>query len=200
MNKRIVIIGNGVVQKELGETIDKFDIVVRFKKFETKGHEKFIGTKTDVIAWNLGHLIREDIDYCKKKLDNKRGIILAHRPWKRHGKSNKLSKKRAYSVKKYRKEYGRNFVFISPEETRRIYKKYSHHFSNYKKYHMSTGLFFILYFLHQKKVTPIYITGFDFFQTGHQYDTSHQHSLSHSSEIEKKIIENLAKKGKIIFL
>ena len=156
MSENIIIIGNGVVDKELGHIIDKFDIVVRFKKFVTKGHEKYIGTKTDVMAWNLGHLMKEDIGYCRRQLKgNKNGHILAYTPHKRHGLQQGLHRRQLDVIKKYEKEYN-NFEFISMKNTLKIDDMYRKLYDNYNKYHMSTGLFYILYFLHIKQ--PIYIT------------------------------------------
>ena len=46
----IIIIGNGpsVLDRELGDEIDQFDIVVRLNKYCTDGYEKNIGTKTSI--------------------------------------------------------------------------------------------------------------------------------------------------------
>lgn len=198
---KIVIIGNGVVKEHLGEKIDKCDTVVRFKKFVTKGYEKNIGTKTDVIGWNLGHLMRENIDYCKRILGGQHGTILVHKPYYKHGKEKGTPEgKRAYAIKKYKKEYGSDFKFVPSKETKKIYDRYSSYFGDYKKYHISTGLYFILYFLLHEKYDTVHIAGFDFFETGHQYNQSHKHSHSHSSKIEKKIIHKLISQGRVKYL
>jgi len=54
---RILIIGNAPVERELGYMVDTFDFVVRINVFKP-GHEKFIGSKTDIIA--IGNPIKVD--------------------------------------------------------------------------------------------------------------------------------------------
>ena len=48
MSESIILIGNANVKENelFGETIDSFDNVVRFNRFETKNYEKYIGKKT----------------------------------------------------------------------------------------------------------------------------------------------------------
>ena len=53
----VAIIGNGpsVLDKEMGEIIDRHDIVVRFNCFQTDGFENHIGIKTTIWVVNLAH-------------------------------------------------------------------------------------------------------------------------------------------------
>tara|TARA_Y100000593_G_scaffold12562_1_gene23117 strand:- start:2321 stop:2932 length:612 start_codon:yes stop_codon:yes gene_type:complete len=61
MNKpKVLVIGNGssVREHKLGKEIDKFDVVVRFNRgyFEgIKGHEEYVGTKTDILIVHDGY-------------------------------------------------------------------------------------------------------------------------------------------------
>ena len=50
--KKVIFVSNSptVLDKELGEKIDKFDIVIRCNDFEIEGYEKHVGTKTDIWA------------------------------------------------------------------------------------------------------------------------------------------------------
>ena len=194
----VVIIGNGSCDKELGSEINKFDTVVRFKKFVMKGFEKHVGTKTDVIAWNLGHLIREDVNYCKKKIG--KGKVLVHRPYIKYGQKKKLSGSQAKKIKKFERFYNSDFKMVSMSESEKIYNLYKHYFGSYKKRHLSTGLFFILHYLHFGGAEKVSIAGFDFFKTGHLGDKKHKHSQAHSSNIEKKIVNDLVKQGKVQYL
>jgi|688.fasta_scaffold04801_7 hypothetical protein len=52
MLKKICIIGNGVgsIRKENGKFVDSCDEVVRIKNFETRGFEKYIGSKTTIYS------------------------------------------------------------------------------------------------------------------------------------------------------
>lgn len=48
----ILIIGNGpsVLNHEVGHLVDSYDHVVRFNNYQLKGYEKYIGTKTTILA------------------------------------------------------------------------------------------------------------------------------------------------------
>lgn len=48
-NKRIAIVGNGIIDTKEGKHIDNSDYVIRFNKFKTSGFEDFVGRKTS--AW-----------------------------------------------------------------------------------------------------------------------------------------------------
>jgi glycosyl transferase, family 25 len=59
--KKVLVIGNAPYEKEnMGEEIDKYDIVVRFNNYPNKGYQEHIGTKTDI--WCLS-----DATYTKNK-------------------------------------------------------------------------------------------------------------------------------------
>ena len=49
-NKSIIIIGNGqsILNNELQDEIDAFDIVVRINNYKINGYEHYLGTKTDI--------------------------------------------------------------------------------------------------------------------------------------------------------
>jgi hypothetical protein len=49
---RVIVIGNSpsVLDHELGEIIDDYDVVIRINRCPTKGYEKNIGSKTDIWA------------------------------------------------------------------------------------------------------------------------------------------------------
>lgn len=48
---KIFIVGNGPSARhhQIGDMIDRADFVVRINNFQTVGHEKFVGTKTDLL-------------------------------------------------------------------------------------------------------------------------------------------------------
>lgn len=48
---KVFVIGNGpsALNTPLGEEIDNADVVVRINDFQTKGYEKFVGSKTDIL-------------------------------------------------------------------------------------------------------------------------------------------------------
>lgn len=63
---KVLLVGNGtsILDKELGETIDSYDNVVRFNSFTTKGYEKFTGSKTDTWFTCMGKH-KEDMNQFK---------------------------------------------------------------------------------------------------------------------------------------
>lgn len=67
-NKRVLLVGNNLtaLEKEQGELIDSYDIVVRFGKgiFDIKKYEKYIGTKTDI--WSTGGFRQSLRDHAPK--------------------------------------------------------------------------------------------------------------------------------------
>ena len=50
MKQKMIIVGNGSDKRKLGQTIDSFDLVVRFNKCVIKGYEEYIGTKTNIVV------------------------------------------------------------------------------------------------------------------------------------------------------
>lgn len=53
-NKTIAVVGNSrsILEKKYGKEIDEHDIVIRFNNYVTKGYEEYVGTKTNVWAFN----------------------------------------------------------------------------------------------------------------------------------------------------
>jgi hypothetical protein len=50
MKEKVIFVSNSptVLNKELGDKIDNFDVVIRCNDFEIEGYEKHVGTKTDI--------------------------------------------------------------------------------------------------------------------------------------------------------
>ncbi|WP_082573006.1 glycosyltransferase family 29 protein [Ensifer sp. Root558] len=46
---KVLVVGNAptLLEREIGDKIDKFDVVIRVNNFRTGGYEKFVGSKTD---------------------------------------------------------------------------------------------------------------------------------------------------------
>ena len=53
---KVILVGSSPAVKdvELGEEIDKFDVVIRFNAYHIKGYEKCVGTKETIWCPNLG--------------------------------------------------------------------------------------------------------------------------------------------------
>ena len=58
----IIVVGNGPVYRQLEETINKFDVVIRVNNYSTdKKYRKYIGTKTDI--WAICGPMSNEEDY-----------------------------------------------------------------------------------------------------------------------------------------
>ena len=181
VNDELVIIGNAPFDKskELGNRINSFNKVVRFNNFATKGYEKYIGSKTDI--WCMSCFVY----YSNKKLFNNRKnsinkilvlkpeVFLNEHPYEDHPKTKLLIQNRDIVVP----------------------SKY-----DFKKKWPSTGILSIYYFLNF--YPKIYITGFNNFdpKEGSIHYYENRQPLGHTGDIEKRIINDLIKKGKIVKL
>lgn len=171
---RCLIIGNGtsVLDVERGEEIDKFDTVVRFNSYKTKGYEKHVGQKTDIWATcNLQHINKIDTykeviahswsvgeDNCKiyKQLNDKRGDT-----WK-----------------------------IPADLWRRLKQDYG-------VYHPSTGLLVI--FLMLERYDEVWLHGFDWWnREEHHYSDRQPRGHLHKPNQELEIIKSLGDKVKFL--
>ena len=47
IDKKVIVVGNSpsILEKEYGEIIDSYDVVIRVNRCITKGYEKYIGKK-----------------------------------------------------------------------------------------------------------------------------------------------------------
>jgi hypothetical protein len=151
LNKEIIVIGNGssVLQYKIGEIIDKFGNIIRFNDFQTKGYEKYIGSRTTI--WARSNSLRTK--NRNRKLFNE--ILVSSPEW------NFESAKRLASMIK-------NAVLISKKDTLdlqnlldlpgRIVKKGKKPIRGWP----SSGLI-VLYYLLIHRFETIYIHGFDNF-------------------------------------
>ena len=62
-DKNVIIVGNSkeLLNRPLGEEIDKFDVVVRLNNFKIDGYEKYVGTKTNAFHMNYLSIPKEHI-------------------------------------------------------------------------------------------------------------------------------------------
>lgn len=76
-NKKIAVVGSSrnLKNRNLGKKIDKFDLIARFNLAPTKGFEKDVGSRTDIIVTNHLYFVGKrfnkfhmDINSLRKKL------------------------------------------------------------------------------------------------------------------------------------
>jgi len=216
MQQTMILVGNGpsVFNQELGQYINKFDIVIRFNNFQIKGYEKYIGTKTDIlfrracddVIWHPKEwfkLIVCAMTYCKWT------------PWM------------STVVKYVLGVYGDICKVLPPDVTKVTGEKLG--LNQPMKEWCSQGILAIDYFVHQFSSDfslensgqngdltltnnvyygiivsePIVIHGFDHLvpsQSGqilHYFPTKPKDHQYHRGDLEKQFTDNLINKGKI---
>lgn len=177
--KKIILVGNSekVLEKELGEEINKFDKVIRFNSCKIKGFEKYVGTKTTDVF--MGHL-----EFLNEPFNEDFPIL-----WTYTGVDHNNLK---YIIQ-------RNPTFIAkPYDTDPNFKKnisllYGHlkPLTFYNKHIRTTGLNCILLHI-LNECYDLYIHGIADGGRGHYWDskfTFHESEISHNLKIEKEIID-----------
>jgi len=220
--KKIILIGNSknVLEKKIGNEIDKFDIVVRFNGTPTKLYKEYIGIKTDLMACN------EEVclNWCKT------GFFTHENTWLENGKEIKFKSSKLYQNQNFEKHNNScTFVVIENKETIIKIKKFTkdkeiiffnnslNHILRYEiisKYHyldkiisyikgqnLTIGLLLIS-LLKLAKIN-FYVHGFDLKKTTKNYNTYYHNythpKTNHNFEQENKILLNLLKKKEINF-
>lgn len=91
INTRICVVGNSpkALKKQMGDTINQFDKVIRINDFVIKGYERFIGTKSDI--WVTGASIQTQI--LKREFDGTI-ITMINSPNINYEERNNVCKKR----------------------------------------------------------------------------------------------------------
>ena len=171
--KKVLLIGNGpsILNKNLGHSIDKFDIVIRMNLATTKGYERHVGKKTTKRVVNGECMIRK---YAQIPKDTKH-IIVAE-PHKNY-----------FYQQLYKKHPS---ILISDLELLREYK-------DFPKSNLPTTGFITIYNL-LKDHKHLHIIGFDF--TNSHYYEHNNTSNRHNYEYEKKKIKEFIDSGRLIVL
>jgi hypothetical protein len=165
---KAIIVGNAnsLLQSCNGNLIDSFDLVIRLNKFQIKGYEQYVGTKTDI--------------YCSKWLNMKYNIntVSAYakiwlpypKPpnwWTSKGNFKEVTEAQHNS---HLLEHGLTADKITyldldrAEEMESIFKNVCQ---------PSTGLISIMMAIQELYNYEIVYTGFDNFSTGWYWDSSH---------------------------
>ena len=183
---KILIIGNSyeVLNKKLGEKIDKFDIVVRVGKYNIEGFEEYIGSKTDIIS-TIYYNIRES-DKDKKlilvnhyDLDDKTQIIPI----------NNLNLENVIHT------HTRN----DDIEIMNFFKNNLSHSIDLCDNNFSLGFRTIFLVLKLFPDFKTYIHGFDFFKSGYYFNPDHNRNFGnkHPYIYERICVKKLVSKNKI---
>ena len=194
MNNSILIIANGpsALEKKYGQKIDTFQNVARINNYKTMGFEKYIGSKTTIWLNGANKKLKKRIDFANK--------IIVFVPYEI------LNKKENEVIERTPKR-----LKLTPDKYTLISKKQMKHYetiSNIKR--PTTGFNSILWGLDNYE--NVIIHGFDFFQSGkeHYYDSNFMKKIAnlkimkkakkHDNVGEKKFVQSLIKKNKIIRL
>ncbi len=177
--KKVIIVGNGasVLQRELGDQIDAFDVIVRINDFKIEGFEQHVGTRTDILF-----TCRLDIYNSLYLISKFPEVILSLycNPW-----NGVYTKSDVFFHRNITDE-------IYPFQARALGGKVGMKWPKYP----STGLICIDYMI--ERYGHVTIAGFDNFKGGnlHYYEEGKRMSAStHAPEIQKKYLLQLEKKG-----
>jgi hypothetical protein len=186
-NNSILIVGNGafLLEQEGGRVIDSHPFVVRINDYETKGYEKYSGSKTD--CWITG--ANRDTQIKGRKIDRVFPLCLM-RPDNKNALSDSDFNKRTGLLKKnvsFLPDYIYNKIITAPDIP-----------------NPSTGLKAIILFTKLFPDLKIIITGFDFLkEKKHYYKEevlSENFGKYHLWEKERAYVDDLIKQGRVSLL
>ncbi len=172
--KKIIIIGNGLIDGYFGNTIDcQFDYVIRLNHFVIDKYEHFIGIRTDIVGM-MPYIL------CDYKLYKNIEEFWIVRPEQHYS----VKEQRIQQVLKH--YHGKTFKFF--DDTYMDIIEYSDN--------ISTGLRSILMAIKEFPNAQIYITGFDSGKYGHYFNLQHCHQ-KHEWDWEKQTISKLMRQNMI---
>lgn len=187
--RNVILVGSGpsIIGRKLGETIDKFDIVVRFNTFKTAGFEKDVGSKIDD-WWTWGAFNRSN---------EIRSISRIFQPI--IGRPHVCERVRRETPKiKAMCPEGVTFSTIDGTLIERVYGLMGLDYPNGRKKPSSGSVALAYYTDH---VEPqVYAVGFDGLRHGckqHYYEGGASGSASVDSGRERKYMQSLVSSGKV---
>jgi 2-polyprenyl-3-methyl-5-hydroxy-6-metoxy-1,4-benzoquinol methylase len=179
-DKNIIIVGNGpsILNKENGDKIDSFDIVVRFNWYHIKEYEKYVGTKTNYWFTTI---------VCPERIKKTYERVYEH-SWDFDKDHDKHYKKIV--------DAGHNTIKTIKDDILEIQK----YVGEYSYFTYSTGSIAIWMLL--KEHEHIVVTGFDWWEDNkkHHYGDGHKIGTIHKPDKEYVFIKKLIDDNKISFL
>jgi hypothetical protein len=223
-NMNIVIIGNGSYSNKNGSKIDNFDYVVRMGSCTIKGHEVYIGTKTDMLRSSWDRLLKISTDN-NIQFVNKIGnftdflflepyfepyfetIIYTYLPhfYKIYDKPRFLQTRFKKVVNEritheiYVKEYlaTKNIFYYDIVDRLSLFHEYNNAYPDNILHMPSAGLFTIDFIVKKFINCNIYVTGFDGFMTRYYWRHNDEYFDSHSSIKERLYFKKLINSGAV---
>lgn len=165
---KVIVVGNAasLLDKNIGATIDSYDIVIRLNKFITKGYEEHVGKKTDIYCskWlNMSYNIDNILNYKQVWLPYPEPPNW----WTSKGNHNEVSlEEHQVNIQKY-KLNRESLVFLNKDraiEMETVFKAVCH---------PSTGMIALMIAIQQFSNFDISYTGYDNFNTGWYWDKQH---------------------------
>jgi hypothetical protein len=180
----VILIGNGtsVLDSSNGPKVDLFQTIGRFNRYEIKGYEKHVGTKTSI--WFCGMPMKAQDWRMQRKYDQ----IILHSWQSNEGKCD-ITRGFREALPTATMEKVDHAVLSEMSE-------YIH--TNYR--YWSTGA--IAIWIMTRKFPLVHLTGFDWWERKDQHyflPSAFRGSL-HKPEEEKLFIEKLQSEGKVQFL
>lgn len=193
-DKSIIVVGNSpsLLSQKKGNEIDKFDIVIRFNRFETENLEEYTGIKTDIWVLNF-----KTLRLIEHGFENKAKKMLVQGTFENFDKEIKEYAKHLSKIQKIPN------CFLVEKNQLSVAKT-----KNQTDYILTSGLNTIIILLEICKVSKLYITGFDFLKDKnnlHYYERYKRNDLKgkkrkHDSSLEESIVNSYVHDNRIIFL
>jgi len=218
----IIVIGNGSYSAKNGSKIDNFDYVVRMGSCTLKGHEDYIGTKTDMLrsSWDrlLGISHDGDIQFINKIGNFTDFLFLepyfepyfetiaySYLPhfYKIYNKPRFLQTRFKVIVNermmhdKFVNDYlaTKNIFYYSITDRLSLFYEYNSAYPDGILHMPSAGLFTLNYIIKKFANNNIYVTGFDGFATRYYWRHKDEYFDSHSSIKERLYFKKLINSG-----
>jgi hypothetical protein len=173
-NKKIALVGNSskILNKQDGNVIDLFDIVIRLNHSIPVLDKLYTGLKTDIYFPNMS---TKTVAYTYSKMSNAKFILQLTR-W-----NNELNERELYLIKKM------NNVYIGDMMEFKVLN------NKLKDFIPSTGLVTYNFIINNLNFKELSLFGFDFFKSSNKFKSNKFKSFlykSHSS-IEEQIYKDL---------
>lgn len=183
-DSNVILVGNGpsLKQSEFGSTIDKFDTVVRFNNYETKGYERNVGSKTDIWSTRVCETVKNRDEGEFSKIFGVVNYCIYTTAIERLVPSFLMSYEKATIINKL------------------ITKGYSKMFGyDRNKNWLTVGIITLLYLL-DNQYDHVHLCGFSGDTTKHYFKMDPKDPQFHNFEMEAAYIKKLENQGKVTIL
>ena len=143
----VLLVGNGKIENK-GDLINSYECVIRFNDFVIEGYERDVGTKISAISFHNAMMTQPHSKNLYPNYEKYRGIVPIFTTFQGH--------------------QGKSDILYTEEKTALISIEPGYRSNPDKRLSSGSSLALTLALLFNKNV---HLVGFDFWKTGHYYDT-----------------------------